>query len=68
MHPMEVGATTTSFELNEDETNAENYITAIKNAANQNPNIKWLIGFGHSINTLFNAQRNPLKIIDEASF
>ena len=66
MHPMEVGSTTTVFELNENESNAENYISAITSASNQNPNVAWLIGFGHSINTLFNAQRNPLKIIDEA--
>ena len=66
MHPMEVGSTTTVFTLNENETNAENYISDIKKAANDNPNVAWIIGFGHSINTLFNAQRNPLKIIDEA--
>jgi predicted amidohydrolase YtcJ len=66
MHPMEVGSTTTAFVLDEAVTNAENYISTIKNASNQNPNVEWLIGFGHSINTLFNAQRSPLKIIDEA--
>lgn len=66
MHPMEVGSTTTAFELNEDETNAENYISTIKQASIDNPDVEWLIGFGHSINTLFNAQRNPLNIIDEA--
>ena len=66
MHPMEVGSTTTVFSLDEFETNAENYISAIRNAANQNPNLPWIIGFGHSINTLFDAQRNPLSIIDDA--
>ncbi|WP_275315144.1 amidohydrolase, partial [Tenacibaculum bernardetii] len=66
MHPMEVGATTTVFTLNEEETNAENYISAIKTAANQNPNFEWIIGFGHSINTLLEATRNPLEIINEA--
>ncbi|QNM85020.1 amidohydrolase [Polaribacter pectinis] len=66
MHPMEVGSTTTVFTLNEDETDPENYISAIKKAATDNPNVEWIIGFGHSINTLFNANRNPLEIIDEA--
>ncbi|WP_064968068.1 amidohydrolase [Tenacibaculum ovolyticum] len=66
MHPMEVGSTTTTFVLKENETNAENYITTIKKAANDNPNVAWIIGFGHSINTLLEAQRNPLEIIDEA--
>ncbi|MDO6743287.1 amidohydrolase [Tenacibaculum soleae] len=66
MHPMEVGATTTVFTLNEEETNAENYISVIKTAANQNPNVEWIIGFGHSINTILEATRNPLEIINEA--
>lgn len=66
MHPMEVGSTTTAFVLNEEETNAENYISTIQKASKDNPNVEWLIGFGHSINTLFNAKRNPLEIIDEA--
>ncbi|CAM1357790.1 amidohydrolase [Tenacibaculum xiamenense] len=65
MHPMEVGSNTTVFTLNEDETNAENYISEIKRAARMNPNIQWLIGFGHSINTLLESERNPLQIIDE---
>ncbi len=66
MHPMEVGSTTTSFVLNENETNAENYISEIKKASKKYSNVKWLIGFGHSINTLLDAKRNPLTIIDEA--
>ena len=66
MHPMEVGSTTTVFSLNEEETNPENYISAIKKAAAENPNVAWIIGFGHSINSLLEANRNPLEIIDEA--
>ncbi|MEE9406537.1 MAG: amidohydrolase family protein [Polaribacter sp.] len=66
MHPMEVGSTTTAFTLNENETDAENYISDIKKAATDNPNVKWIIGFGHSINSLLEATRNPLEIIDEA--
>ncbi|WP_299119416.1 amidohydrolase [uncultured Tenacibaculum sp.] len=66
MHPMEVGSTTTVFTLNENESDAENYISTIKKAAQDNPNVKWLIGFGHSIGALFETQRSPLEIIDEA--
>ncbi|WP_420552024.1 amidohydrolase [Tenacibaculum aiptasiae] len=66
MHPMEVGSTTTVFTLNENESDAENYISTIKKAAQDNPNVEWLIGFGHSIGALFDAQRSPLEIIDEA--
>ncbi len=66
MHPMEVGSTTTTFILNEVETNAENFKNAISSASINNPDVAWLIGFGHSINTLFDATRSPLEIIDEA--
>ncbi|MFY0628866.1 MAG: amidohydrolase [Flavobacteriaceae bacterium] len=66
MHPMEVGSTTTSFSLSETVTNAENYKSTISNAAASNPNAAWIIGFGHSINTLFDANRSPLEIIDDA--
>ncbi|QMU63392.1 MAG: amidohydrolase family protein [Flavobacteriaceae bacterium] len=66
MHPMEVGATTTTFVLDEAETDAENFKTKISNASAANPDVAWLIGFGHSINTLFNASRSPIEIIDEA--
>lgn len=66
MHPMEVGSTTTVLELNEFETNAERYINTIKNTAEDYPTLPWIIGFGHSINTLFDANRSPLEIIDEA--
>jgi len=66
MHPMEVGSTTTSFVLSETETNAENYRTTIENASANDPGNHWLIGFGHSINTLFDANRSPLEIIDQA--
>lgn len=66
MHPMEVGATYNHFILNEEETNAENYISKIQNASKKNTDETWLIGFGHSINSLLNANRSPLEIIDQA--
>lgn len=67
MHPMEVGATTTVFELDAFQTDAENYINSIRSAVDNFPNLPWVIGFGHSIETLFNASRNPLEIIDQAA-
>ncbi|APD05773.1 exoenzyme regulatory protein AepA [Flavobacteriaceae bacterium UJ101] len=66
MHPMEVGATYNHFVLSEEEINAENYIPKIKKASQNHTSETWLIGFGHSINTLLNANRSPLEIIDEA--
>lgn len=66
MHPMEVGSSNNHFEISTEETDPENYINVIANAATENPNVEWLIGFGHDINTLFEAERSPLEILDEA--
>ena len=66
MHPMEVGSSNNHFEISLEETDPENYIDVITNAAADNPNVAWLIGFGHNINTLFEANRSPLEILDEA--
>lgn len=65
MHPMEVGSTSTTFTLNENEVDINNYLPVIKQAAQSNPGNDWLIGFGHSINTLLEAQESPLKLLDE---
>lgn len=66
MHPMEVGSANNHFVISDEETNPENYIDVIANAAADNPNVEWLIGFRHDINTLFDAERSPLEILDEA--
>ncbi|GAA3917379.1 amidohydrolase [Litoribacillus peritrichatus] len=66
IHPLESGSDNTHFTLDTEETNAEKYISVIKNAARRNPNSEWLIGYGHDINTLLEAKRNPLAILDDA--
>ncbi|MBL4911375.1 MAG: amidohydrolase [Alteromonadaceae bacterium] len=66
IHPIESGSDNTNFILNTNETDAENFIPVIANAAQENPNTEWLIGYGHSIFTLLEANRSPLTIIDEA--
>ncbi|PCI62183.1 MAG: amidohydrolase [Gammaproteobacteria bacterium] len=66
IHPIESGSDNTSFLLNTDENNAENFIDVIADAAQSNPNAEWLIGYGHSIFTLLDANRSPLAIIDQA--
>lgn len=66
IHPLESGSDNTHFELNYDETNAENFIPAIRQAAVEFPGQDWLIGYGHNIDTLLMAPRNPVAILDEA--
>ncbi|WP_233520495.1 amidohydrolase [Flocculibacter collagenilyticus] len=66
IHPLESGSDATHFSLNEHESNAENYIDEIADAAYLNPNATWLIGYGHSIMTLLEAERSPRDILDDA--
>lgn len=66
MHPMEVGATSTTFTLDENEEDIYNYLPFIKKASQENAGNGWLIGFGHSVNTLLEAQESPLKLLDKA--
>ncbi|WDE10147.1 amidohydrolase [Thalassomonas haliotis] len=66
IHPLESGSDATHFALNEAETDVEYYIDDIIDAAAQNPQAQWLIGYGHSIEALLDAQRNPRDILDDA--
>jgi len=66
MHPIESASENTDFIIDIEETNPENYIDKIKQASRNKPGNDWLIGYGHSVFTLLDASRSPLKIIDEA--
>ena len=65
IHPIESASENTLFTLNTDEMNAENFADAIARAAQDNPNAPWLIGYGHTIFSLLDAQRAPVDIIDD---
>jgi len=66
MHPIESASENTQFGISVNETNAENFISQIRSASQNNPDTDWLIGYGHSIFTLLESSRSPLQIIDEA--
>ncbi|MFT4926497.1 MAG: putative amidohydrolase YtcJ [Phenylobacterium sp.] len=66
IHPIESGSGNTQFTLDTDEQDAENFIDQIAQAAADNPDAPWLIGYGHDIFTLVEADRSPLAIINEA--
>ncbi|WP_281558260.1 amidohydrolase [Thalassomonas sp. RHCl1] len=66
MHPLESGSDTTHFSLNETETDVEYFIDDIIDAAARNPQASWLVGYGHTIEALLNAERNPREILDDA--
>jgi len=65
MHPIESASENTLFTLDTEEIDVENFADAIAQAAYENPNAPWLIGYGHTIFSLLDAQRPPIDIIDE---
>ncbi|KID56073.1 amidohydrolase [Pseudoalteromonas luteoviolacea] len=65
MHPLESGSDATQFTLPE-QASTETYIDLIADAAFQNPDAEWLIGYGHSIGTLLDMQDSPIEVLDEA--
>ncbi|AOT10987.1 amidohydrolase [Pseudoalteromonas luteoviolacea] len=65
MHPLESGSDATQFTIPEEES-TETYIDLIADAAFQNPDAEWLIGYGHSIGTLLEMQDSPIEVLDEA--
>ena len=66
IHPIESGSDNTHFALDIEQTNPRRYINTIRRAARQNPDAPWLIGYGHDIATLLEAEESPLDILDEA--
>jgi len=66
IHPLESGSDNNHFELDTNEANPENFINAVRRAAKQFPDEAWLIGYGHDIESLLEADRNPVDILDEA--
>ncbi|KZN43822.1 amidohydrolase [Pseudoalteromonas luteoviolacea] len=65
MHPLESGSNATQFTIPE-AASTNTYIALVEEAALQNPNAQWLIGYGHNIGTLLEMQDSPLDVLDEA--
>lgn len=67
MHPLEAASENYKFILDGDETDPENYITEVENAHNANSGSGWLLGWGHSLGTILEAERPPVEILDDVS-
>jgi predicted amidohydrolase YtcJ len=65
IHPIESASENTLFSLDTDEVDVENYSYDIEQAAIDNPDALWLIGYGPTISTLLDSERAPKDIIDE---
>lgn len=67
MHPLEASTNNFKFNLSDTETNPENYAATVKKAVQDNPGTDWLLGYGHSLETILAASRAPRLILDEIS-
>ncbi len=66
-HPLEAASENFKFILDDSETDPENYADDIANAHAANPGNGWLLGWGHLLETILAAGRDPKEIMDEVA-
>ncbi|MFT5266247.1 MAG: putative amidohydrolase YtcJ [Polaribacter sp.] len=67
MHPLEAASENYKFIFDENVTDPENFASEITTANNNNTGTGWLLGWGHSLEVLLEAQRAPKEILDDIS-
>jgi predicted amidohydrolase YtcJ len=67
MHPLEAASENFKFILDDAETDPENYADDIANAHADNPGTGWLLGWGHLLETILEADRDSKEIIDDVA-
>ncbi len=67
MHPLEAASENFKFVLDDTETDPENYADEVANAVAANPGTGWLLGWGHLLETILDAERDPKEILDDVS-
>lgn len=65
VHPLEAASENFVFTLDDNETDPENYAEDILSAHNQHPGTGWLLGWGHLLETILEAERDPKEILDD---
>ena len=65
LHPLEASSENFQFILDDAETDAENFASDITSASQSNGGTGWLLGWGHPLEAVLNATRNPKDIIDD---
>ncbi len=65
MHPLEAASENFKFILDDAETDPENYADDIEKADNANAGNGWLLGWGHLLDVIIEADRDPKSIIDD---
>lgn len=67
MHPLEAASENFKFILDENEDDPENYADDLATANTANPGTGWLLGWGHYLETVLSATRDPKLILDEVA-
>jgi predicted amidohydrolase YtcJ len=67
IHPLEAASENFKFILDDSETDPENYADDVADAMADNPGTGWLLGWGHLLETVLEAERNPKEILDEVA-
>ncbi len=64
-HPLEAASENYKFILDDSETDPQNYADEVANAHADNPGAGWLLGWGHLLETILEADRDPREILDD---
>lgn len=67
MHPLEASSSNFDFIIGDEVLDPELYFDDILAASNAKPGNDWLLGWGHYIHTVTEAERNPKEILDDVS-
>jgi len=67
MHPLEASSSNFDFIISDEILDAEEYYDDILAASNAKPGNDWLLGWGHYIHTITDAERSPKDILDDVS-
>ena len=67
MHPLEASSSNFDFIISDEILDAEEYYNDIKTASDAKSGDDWLLGWGHYIHTILEAERNPKEILDDIS-
>ena len=65
LHPLEASSENFQFILDDSKTDPESYANDIQSADQSNSGTGWLLGWGHGLETVLSATRNPKEIIDD---
>ncbi len=65
LHPLEAASDNFQFTVNSEEPDSENYLDAVETALQDNPGDGWLLGWGHDLLTILDANRPPKEMLDD---